>query len=148
MSWWTRSTKPGSKSWSLETLTLIEDPPADGQDQPGVLGEGDEAVGPDHAPLGVLPSEQRLEAVQSPGGQIEDRLIPQLQLGPLGRPPQVVGQPQLLVGPLLHRFVEDDVAGLAVLLGGVHGDVGVAEQVLRRGVAEVAGDDPDAHGRP
>ena len=41
---------------------LLEHPGADGDDEPGLLGQGDELVGADQAPLGVLPAHERLGA--------------------------------------------------------------------------------------
>src|SRR3712207_8493091 len=49
--------------------------------------------------------------------------------------------------PILHRRVEDLVAGLAQRLGAVHGGVGVAQDVLGVRVAGRGGGDAHADGR-
>ena len=46
----------------------VQDPAADGHDQAGVLGQGDELARHDQAPLGVVPADQRLQPGQPAPG--------------------------------------------------------------------------------
>ncbi len=62
--------------------------------------------------------------------QLDDRLVVQDELAVLQRALQVGLQLQALQGRVVHRGLEDLVATLALLLGHVHRDVGVAQQLL------------------
>ena len=50
----------------LPAACLPEDPGADRDDQPGFLGERDEAVGPDEPIVRVLPAHERLAPTIAP----------------------------------------------------------------------------------
>ena len=66
---------------------LLEHPRADGDDEAGLLGDADEVVGSDQAPLGVLPADQRLDAARSRRSPASiDRLVVQTQLVALAGP--------------------------------------------------------------
>ena len=66
-----------------------------------------------------------------PGGQVDDRLVEDLELAALQRPAQLGLGPHAGHGAGAHRLVEQLVAPAAARLGAVHRRVGVAEQ--RRG---------------
>jgi hypothetical protein len=53
----------------------LEDPAPERHDEPGFLGQGDEAVGPDQAQGGVPPADQRLETFEFAVGKADLRLV-------------------------------------------------------------------------
>ena len=59
---------------------LAQDPAADRDDQARLLGERDEGVGADHAALGVMPAQQRLDAGDAAVAEAHDRLVVELEL--------------------------------------------------------------------
>ncbi len=141
----------GRCSCQLEDLAAgaLLDPAADRLDQAAVLGDRDELGRVEQAALGVLPADQRLEAGDLAGAQVDHRLVVEGELLAVERVPQLPFdlQPAHRAGP--HLGVEEDAAGAAALLGPVHRRVGVADQQLGVGAALVggAGDgDADAGG--
>ena len=76
---------------------LVEHPVVDLLDEAALLGERDDPVGPEQAPRRVAPSQQRLETGQLPVGEVEDRLVTQLELAPVDRPHEVVAGLRALV---------------------------------------------------
>ena len=58
---------------------MVQYPAAQGQDEPGLLGQRDEIGGRDHAALRVLPAHQRLGSQQVAGG-VHHRLVVQQKL--------------------------------------------------------------------
>ena len=60
--------------------------------QPGLLGEDDELGGRDQAPLGMLPADERLEALDAAVRDVDDRLVVDDQLVVLDRPLQLADQ--------------------------------------------------------
>src|SRR5579875_3849605 len=104
-----------------------QDPPGEWFDEAGLLGDGDELVGGDHAQLGVRPAQQRLEAGDPPRPHLGDRLVPQLELLLDDRPLQVAGEHQAAGRVVVDLGVVDGYVA-AGRLGGVHGDVGPLEQ--------------------
>jgi len=54
---------------------VVDDPPADGVDEPGALQQGDELGGGDGAELGVLPAQQGFDRRAVPGVQVELGLV-------------------------------------------------------------------------
>jgi hypothetical protein len=105
---------------------LVEDPPRDGGDQFDALDIGHEAGGREEAPLGVAPTNQRLDAGDLPGRQVDLGLIVEDQLV-VGEALTQVDQQRELCHQLVfvHR-VEDGVAA-AGPLGVVHRHVGAAQ---------------------
>ena len=91
----------------------------------------------------MVPAQQRLEAGDATGGQLDDRLVVQHELVAGERAPQVCLELASLKCLLVHARLEDDVRALATLLGLVHRDVGVAHQLVGR-VDERAHRDTDA----
>ena len=109
---------------------LAQDPAADRDDQPALLGERDELEGRDQAAGGVAPAQQRLDAGDRAVAQADERLVVQLELVALERPLQIGAQLQARHDLLVHGRLEHAVAALALALGDVHGRVGVADQLV------------------
>ena len=121
-----------------------------GMIRPGLLGERDELVGRDRAARRVRSSAgaprrrrcscRRAARPAGSGPRAGRASIALLELGPQLEP---------LDDPLVHRRLEDAVAALAVALGHVHGDVGVAQQLLgiRGAVSRSREADADAGAR-
>ena len=124
-----------------------ENPEADREDEARLLGHRDEGRGRDQAPLRVIPAQQGLEPGDPTGREHDDRLVVDLELAALDRPPQVGLEPQPLHDARVHRLIEDDVPLLAQRLGPIHRRVGVAEQVLGPLPVLRSQRDPDAPGR-
>ena len=113
---------------------FAQDPAADRQDRAVLLGDLDELAGRDHATLRVLPADERLDAGQAPS-QVDDRLIDESQWPSSTASLELGAELVALADRGVHARVEDREAGLAVGLGHVHRDVGVADDVggtLRR----------------
>ena len=115
----------------------VDDPVADRLDQPAVLGGGDELAGRDHPALRVVPAQQRLDGDGGAAGDLEDRLVVQLELAAGQRPAQAGGERQLAGGAGVLAGGEADRSA-AVALGLVERGVGALEQV--RHVVAVGGE--------
>jgi hypothetical protein len=109
---------------------LLDHPAAERHDQPGALGDRDEIERRDQPAGRVLPADQRLEADHPVAGQLDGRLVVQLELAALQRQPQVGLELEPLDQPGEHLRVVAGVAAAAGRLGLVHGQVGVAHQLL------------------
>ena len=104
------SSKPGSRSWRRERLTLtnsggdkrkialpmgkivgrpFQREAAQCHDQSGLLGMGDEIGGRDQALGGMAPAQQRLEARHGAVGEPHDRLVENLDLAIVQRLAQI-----------------------------------------------------------
>ena len=123
---------------------LLEHVLAERQDQPGLLGQGHEFRRPDDASARMLPAHQRLLGDQAAGVEVDDRLEVQRELLALDREPQLLLQTMALEHRGAHARVEHLELALARGLGLVHGHVGVADELLGRKLAAVAGGDADA----
>ena len=111
---------------------LVEHPVADGDDQPGAFGQGDEGIGHQQPALRMLPAQQRLGADGfAAGGKLG--LVMQDEFTTVQGGAQVVQQLQVVTRIGVHRLFEEAVAVLAIALGVVHGCVGVAQQLLLAG---------------
>ena len=110
---------------------LLQHPLAERHDEAGVLGEGDERVGGEPAPLRVVPAHQRLDAGDAAGLERHDGLVDEAQLAGLDAAGQVGLQLEPLEGARVHLLLEQLDAVLALLLGQVHGHVGVAQHAPR-----------------
>ena len=75
--------------------------------------------------------------------ELDDRLVVDDELLPLDGPPQLRLHPQARHNSVVHGRLEDLETGLALGLGGVHRDVGVAQQ-FARSIAVPANGDADA----
>src|ERR1039458_4328385 len=99
--------------------------------EPGLLGQGQQVAETRHRAVFPLPAEHGLEAFQFSGLKTEDRLIPDLEKALL----QYLAQLPLALleaGNMhLQLLVEDIEAPSAVLLGAIHGKVGIADEQLR-----------------
>ena len=76
------------------------------------------------------PPDQRLDAGDASAVELDHRLVVQDELAVLDRPLEVGLQLESLQRRLVHGRLEDLVPALAALLGHVHRDVGVAEQLF------------------
>ncbi len=123
---------------------LLEHPTPDRNDQSGVLGQRDEPVGSHDPAVREMPADQRLDPNHLGALELVDRLIEELELSAriLNRGAQVGFQ----LGPVFfahaHARVVEHETVLAGGLGGVEGEVGVAQQ--RVGVGVGTDRDPDA----
>ena len=131
---------------------LAQHPPADGHDEPGLLGHGNELGGRRGISSAIAVASTRPPTQQGFGA--DEPPIVEEDLG-------LVGERELLVvdglaqrglrleagdGSCPHGGVEQLIAGPAPLLGAVHGRVGVTQQALRT-LAGVGGEGhADAHG--
>ena len=96
----------------------------------------------------MVPAHERLDAGQAAGPQVDDRLEHQGELVEVGGALEVDAELVALAHRLVHPRVEDREAGLAVGLGHVHRDVGVAHEVRRPGDRVAGAGDADRRGRP
>ena len=123
---------------------LGEDPGAEGDDQAGLLGEGDELGRQQLAPTRLIPADQRLDPDQAPLLERDDRLVEGAQLVGVDRLAQGLLQLQALdqLGP--DRLVEQLVDAAAAVLGPLEGGVGVRQQRLGPAGARPGQGDADA----
>ena len=87
----------------------------------------------------VAPAHERLDGDDAAQVEVDERLVEELELVALERVPQVLLELEALHHALAHVAVEELEARAAVVLGAVHGDVGVAHDRLG-GVAAAVGD--------
>ena len=107
----------------------VQHPFADVQDEVGFLGERNEMRGRDVAVPGQPPAQQGLGADDAAVAQVDFRLVADIELVALQRAAQLALQHQPLDRRGVHlRGVEGEGVA-AVLLGVVHGRVGVADDV-------------------
>ena len=92
---------------------------------------GMNSSGGDQAALGVLPAHERLGGHRPAGGEVDHRLVVDLELAAVERAAQLGLGAHAGHHAGAHRLVEQLVAAAAALLGAVHRRVGVAEQRLR-----------------
>ena len=78
----------------------------------------------------MVPSHQGFDAEQLAVSQVDDRLELHEELAPRERAVDVLLEQQAVVQLLLHVRLEQHEARLAGRLGVVHGDVGIAQQLL------------------
>ena len=93
--------------------------------------ERDERVGLHDAARRVLPAQQRFDAEHATVLEIEDRLVDEKELAPLGRGAEIELEREPVLYRGLHLAHERHVAIAARGLGLVQRDVGVAQQVGR-----------------
>src|SRR5918998_5171575 len=99
----------------------LQHPLSDGNDEPGLFGEGDELIGAYRAALRVLPTQEGFHPSDVIAHQGEHRLVVDPELVALDSLPEVVLQFQALQGVRVLAPVEDLVAGLALVLRPVQG---------------------------
>ena len=110
---------------------LVQHPPAQPHDEPGLLRQRDEVLRQQVAVGRVLPADQRLDPVDRAGAELDDRLVVQGQLALASiaaRSAASISSRCAHVG--VHPRLVGLRASLAPALGGVHRDVGVAQQVV------------------
>jgi hypothetical protein len=76
----------------------LEDPPAQGDDEAGFLGQRYELEGRDQAERGVGPTHEGFEAAQVPRRQVHVGLVLEAELAVVQPGPQVLGQRQAAHG--------------------------------------------------
>ena len=113
-----------------EPAAVLEHEAVDLEDAAGLLGDVDEVARRHAAALGVVPAHERLGGGHVARGELDDRLQLDDQLAALGRALEVLLEAVAAQDGGVHRRLEDLVALLAGVLGRVHGDVGVAQQLL------------------
>ena len=121
---------------------LIEHPGADFLDGAVFLGNGNELVRWDRAEFQVAPSQQGLDANQSPVGQQRLRLVDQGHLGTLERPAQSAADQQPPAGVVAHYRLVEPKRVAAILFRPVHGEISMFQQDV--GVLAVIGKQRDA----
>ena len=123
---------------------LAQHEPVELDHQAGLLGQGDELGRGDQATVRPRPADQRLGPGHPTVVEVDDRLVVDHQLLALDRALQGGLHVVAVAHRAQHGGLEHLVGALAAALGGVHGDVGVAQQLgLVEGEALVDGD-PDA----
>ena len=98
--------------------------------RPGLLGQRDEVQRRDETARRVLPADERLEPLDRARRELDHRLVVQDELAVVDGALQVRLELEALERRVVHRGFEDLVAALAGLLGHVHRDVGVPQQLL------------------
>ena len=91
----------------------------DWNDEVSVLGSGDEIARGNQPQLRMVPANERLEADHARVRQLDDWLILEEELAALDCRPEVDLDSQRGHCPLVHVFVEDDVAAAARVLGSI-----------------------------
>ena len=114
--------------------SLQQHPFVDLRDEPDLLGHLEELAGRHEPAFGVLPAHQRLHPNELVVGQRHDGLVPHAELAALERAPQVSLEPQSTYRHVVQRGIEHRVPACAGVLGAVHRQVGVADDVLARSV--------------
>ena len=109
-----------------------------------LLRERDELERGDAAAARMVPAHEGLDGDGLAGGEIDDRLVLDDELALLDRALELGLEAVAADDRVAHRGREDREAALAALLGVVHGDVGVAQQLLGVRVRVAARGDADA----
>ena len=109
---------------------LDQHPPSERDDEPGLLGDGDEPERGHLAEARMAPPHQRLEPLQPVVGEGDDGLVLQEELRPAERPAEAVGQIEPLEHAGPHGRPEHLDPVLPLLLGLVHGRVRLAQELL------------------
>ncbi len=121
---------------------LVQHPAADLDDQPGLLEQRHEVVGLHDPARRVQPADQGLHARGDHLAKVERGLVDDEELIFGERVAQVHLELHLALDGVVHPGLEHHVAVLALPLGAVHRDVGVAQELF--GGRAIAHRDPDA----
>ena len=113
---------------------LVQDPAADLDDPAAALRERDELVRRDHAPDGMAPAQQCLDADHRPVRETEDRLVNQEELLASERAAEVGLQLESPSSSVHHARLEQRVAVLSGGLGRVEREVRIAQERVGRAV--------------
>ena len=119
-----------------------QDELADFLDDPRRLGLGDECPGAEQTSFGMVPSNEGLGFDHLPAAGVVNGLKLHEQLTAGGGPAKGGLHLETLECRRVHLRFVDPIAGLALFLGGVHGEVGVSQQVRDAHRAVPVGD-PD-----
>ena len=112
-----------------------QQPAAHGDDEAGLFGDRNEAVGRDELAAGVFPAQQGLGSDDLAGAQVDLRLIDDGQFAPLEGLAQVAQQGGALACRLADVGREGERLADAERLGAAQGDIGVLQYVLAVGAA-------------
>ncbi len=144
--------QPADLGRALPALQLGErarlDELADRHDQAGALGERDELGGRDVLGVGAVPARERLGADDAARRQLHDRLVGDLEAALLDGALELAGERVAAQQRGGLAVVEDLEVPLLLLLGGVHGDVGVAQHLGGARLAVLAERDAGAGADP
>ena len=106
----------------------LQHPASQLDDDAAFLGHGDEFTGAELPHLAAVPAYQRFHADDAPAAQVDLRLVVQIQFLVLQGTAQVRLHAQAALGAQFHFGLEHGIAVLALVLGVVHGRVGIARQ--------------------
>jgi len=126
-----------------EAAGLADCEALDLRDQAGLLGQRNE-IERRHEVSRAPPAQQGLDAHQPAVAEIDDRLQQHLDLVLLERPVQRADHLDAASGLLAQARVEERQPSPPALLGGIHGDIGVADQLACRRRVAAGQRDPDA----
>jgi hypothetical protein len=107
---------------------LVQHPQRQRLDQLGLLGQGNEVPGRDHAQAGVLPAHQCLDRDDLVGRELQDRLVVQDELAVVDRDLEVAHQLLAPTALLLRGQLAVGQDARTAALGLVHGRVGMLGQ--------------------
>ncbi len=94
---------------------LLHDPLTHVEDHAGALEHGQERSGGDESVVGIVPTDQRLDALDTAGTNVDLGLIVELELAPLEGHPQLVLEGELAdhLGVLFRTVVQLPFSGSA-----------------------------------
>ena len=114
------------------TAGLVEDMAAEGEDQPGLLGEAHELTGEDEPAVRMAPPHERFHADDAARLERHDRLVVDVELLRDHGALEVGLEREPLEHMLVHRGLVDRVPALALALRPVHREVCAAHQLAGR----------------
>ena len=90
-------------------------------------------AGAEQAARLVVPPDQRLEPDNAPGGELDLRLVVELELAAVQRHPQLLGDPHALMNFTVEVVAVEAVAVAALVLGAVKRQIGLHHHRLGTG---------------
>ncbi len=111
----------------------LQDPLADRNDQPARFEGGNEVIGLHDPSCGMAPAQKGFDTGEDAGGKVDGGLIEQEELISGEGAMQIHVETAMIVDGLQHRGREDSEATFSGRFGSVQRDVGVAQQLFRRG---------------
>ena len=111
---------------------LAEDPLAEGHDQAGFLGDGDEFGGRDGPRRGWRQRTRTSKRLDLAGEEGDDGLVDEEEFLGVESLAEVGFEGEAVLQAMAHGGIEDGTLALAGEFGLVHGGVGVAEDLARR----------------
>src|SRR5207237_535890 len=103
-------------------------PRTDRDNQPGILGDGNEIGWRNEAAGRVTPADQRLERADAVLLEVKQRLVVELELAALDRQPKVGLKLAADLRAFVEALLEERESAAAGLLGAVEGKIGAAEK--------------------